>query len=224
MIAGALTKNFGVLAADSSMYDTSLGRVTFESPKIARTSGNTVFTFIGTQLYLTNIDLKKLTLPFDSMVMYLKDFLKQEEPKVRDMMKEAIRDKDDQKPHFCMLVLGLYKGLPTVAQFSSFKNFNPLYLQAKEKPIVFTTLYYGKNDNVKNVFSESTKYMYKKSRRYSSFTPGLMGEILTRGIYKKADLEEKLTDKKKYAGGIVNSAYIDKNGIVNSLSVCPIVN
>ena len=37
--------------------------------------------------------------------------------------------------------------------------------------------------------------------------------VLTRGIYKKADLEEKIGEKRKYAGGAVAVGLVGPGGI-----------
>lgn len=216
LVAGAVTKDYGVLACDSAMYDTEKGEASFESAKLYM-GPKGIFSFIGSGLYLANMDRSKFQMPFSSTCLYLKEYLKAERPKVEEMMKE-IKDEDEKRPDFCLLYLGYHQGKPCIAQFNSFLDFVPRYLWS-DGDIRFSSIFYGDDSNPdkKHLFRDATSYMEMKSKSYEKLTPGIVGEILTRGIYHKADQEMKIGDKKKYAGGIVSAAMIDRNG-VRSLS------
>lgn len=217
MITAVVTNKFGLIASDSTQYDTSKGELSFETPRLFY-SRNNLIAFIGTPLYFSRIDKEKLNQNIPGLALYLTNYLKEVKPEVEKIMKSEIADKDEQKPHFCLFVMGLHKGLPTLVQFNSFLKFGPRYLYTANGEVKFSTILYGDdNPEKKKVFKESTEYMKKKAESIEH-TPGLLGEILTRGIYKKADLEQKIGDKKKYVGGVVSVAGIDNTGRIFSLS------
>jgi len=128
-------------------------------------------------------------------------------------MAEHIADEDEAKPHLCVLLMGMHKGFPTLAQFNSFLDFKPRYLYSEAGP-KFSTILYGDDSKPEKaaIFKEATSYMEMRAARFEELTPGLMGEILTRGIYQKADAEMKIGTKKKYAGGMVNAAAVTPAG------------
>lgn len=225
MIAAAVTKNFGVLATDSAKYDIEKAETIFDSQKLYFTLNNKYLaTFIGTPLYLTNLDQSKFALSLDGLSMYLKEYLRGMKPKVAEMMKAEIADEDDRQPNVCLFVLGMHKGVPTLAQFNVFQNFEPKYLWTKGDDIKFSNIFFGGEVPGKNeVFKQATEYMEKKMARYQKMKvhPGIIGEVLTRGIYKKADLEEKL-DGNKFAGGVVNVAFVNSKGLYSLSGVNPI--
>ncbi len=211
MIAAGVTKDFGVLACDSAQYDTGLGQTSFETPKLL-IIGNGALSFIGTHLYFANLDKSKLMQPFDAACLYLKEYLLGQRPIVEAAMKEGITDPDEQNPSFCLFYLGYHGGHPTVAQFNSYRDFVPVYLWSSDS-LKFSTVLYGDDSDKARLFKESKEYMELKAKQLEPTTPGVVAEILTRGIYRKADEEMKIGLKKKYAGGVVNAAMIDKAGI-----------
>jgi hypothetical protein len=229
MIAAGLSKDFGVLASDSAMYSTDDGSMTFESGKLSCWQGKYLISFIGTRLYFSRIDPSKFGLPLNGLSLYLQGYLRGMKPDIGNMMKELIEDPDENKPNFCLYVLGLHGKKPTLAQFNSFVDFKPRFLWTEGEGVQFSTILYGDDSKPEKaeLFKETTKFMEelakgwkenKVSGEKTSFTPGLIGEILARGIYKKADLEMKIGLKKKYAGGIVNAAGFDSEGRIIQLS------
>jgi hypothetical protein len=236
-IAAAVTKDSGVLACDSANYNTETGEMSFETPKLSIWNGKYLATFVGTNTYFSRIDEKKFLLPMDQLSLYLQGYLKEMKPDVENLMKESISDPDENKPYFCLYVMGLHGKRPTLAQFNSFLDFAPKYLwNDGSQPVKFATLLYG-DDSVPGkaqIFKDSTKFMEAEAEKYrlkpgtgnsdvnvyqhQSLTPGLLAEILTRGIYKKADLEETIGTKKKYAGGSVSAGVVHSDGRIYSLS------
>jgi hypothetical protein len=220
MMAVGLNKDFGVLAVDSSYYDTTLKKVIFQGVKLYYTA-NYLMAFIGTPVYLANIKREKLGMDLISLIVHLESYLKNERPHVEKILKSEIADPDENKPDFCLFVLGIHKKLPTLVQFNSFLNFKPKYLYSEGKEVKFSTIFYGDdNPEKKKLFIETTAYMEKKMELFKgeTVTPGIVAEVLARGIYHKADSEMKIGPKKKYAGGIVNAAAILANGYMLPLS------
>lgn len=215
MISVGVTKDFGVLACDSAAYDLNTLKTSFETPKLGVISnGKAVMSYVGTPLYFASIDRQKLAQSFEGVCIYLKNYLLGIRPDVVEGLKNETEDEDERKPHICLFYLGIHKGYPTLAQFNSFNDFVPKYLWS-DNGLKFSTILFGDDSNPEKqaIFKESTKFMEQEAKFYDEVTPGLVGEILTRGIYKKADLEMTIGTKKKYAGGIVNAAKVDKNGV-----------
>jgi hypothetical protein len=228
MLVGAITKEFGVIACDSAMYDTEKGETSFEARKLSFWKDRYWVSFVGSSLYFSGIDVEKFALPLDQLSLYLQQHLRTARPDVENLMKEGIADPDEARPYFCMYVLGLHGKRPTIAQFNSFQEFAPKYLWAKDgETIKFTTLLYG-DDSIPGkaqIFKDATAYMEELTKKnVRELTPGLVGEILTRGIYHKADLEEGIGLKKKYAGGIVNAGVCKSDGTNFALSGVEILN
>lgn len=219
MIAATVTKDFGLIGTDSAQYDTSRNEVSFEAQKLF-SNGKYLMTFIGTPLYFAQMDKQKLFGDMQSISLYLQDYLKNVKPKVEEQMKSEIADKDEQKPHLCLFVMGVHNKKPTLVQFNSFFDFKPKYLFSENGP-KFATIYYGDDEKKKDIFSESTRYMEAKTKKLEKkkilVTPGSLGEILTRGIYKKADMEME-TFGKKYAGGVVTIAGVTNENRLFSLN------
>lgn len=215
IVVGAVTKDFGVLATDSAQYDTEKSKMSYESPKLFATPNSKyVMSYIGTNLYLADIDYGKFEMPLDALSLYLSEYLIRMKPKVEALMKSEIADEDDQKPHICLYVMGMYKKTPTITMFNVFKNFKPQYTWTKEGIKFISTFYGGEVPGKQEVFKKATRYMEKKAERHKDvISPGIVGEILTRGIYKKADLEEEIGDKGKYAGGAVSVALMNKENV-----------
>lgn len=221
MISAACTKDFGVLATDSAMFDTKQSRTSFEAIKLYYTP-NYLTTFIGTPVYFANMDKTKFTLDFISLTVYLEEYLKGQKDRVEKILKSEIADPDENKPYFCMFVMGVHKKLPTMVQFNSFLGFKPKYLYSSND-VKFSSIIYGDdNPEKKKIFLETKQYMEKKALKFKKrgieLTPGIVGEILTRGIYHKADAEMAIGDMKKYAGGIVNAAVVFPSGQMMPLS------
>lgn len=214
MIAAGVTRDYGVIACESAMYDTENQKMSYEWSKLIMIGkGAKALTFIGTPLYLSNMDTAMLAGNFDTACMYLGDFLRKEQESVANLMAESIPDEDENKANFCLFFMGMHRGVPTLAQFNSFLNFMPKYLWTKDEP-KFATVLYGDDSKPEKaaLFKESTKFMEDESKR-GEMSAGRMAEILTRGIYQKADAEEKLFGK-KYAGGAVSTARVTKEGVL----------
>lgn len=225
MIACGINKDFGVLAADSAQYLTDKGEISFEVTKVVKI-GKYLMTFIGTSLYFVNMDRSKFNLPLDQLSHYLSTFFRSEKPNVEETMKEHIQDEDENKPHLCVYVMGLHAKRPTLAQFNSFLDFRPKYLWS-DNELKFSTILYGDDSKPEKqaMFKESSIYMEEIIKTFDCEpSPGLVGEALTRGIYKKADLEMKIGLKKKYAGGMVQAAVIKKDGLIYSLTTVEVLN
>jgi hypothetical protein len=214
MVAAAVTKDFGVMAADASKYDTNTEAMVFESPRLGYTPNmRYLISYVGTDAYFANLDLLKFSLPLDQLGLYLQEYLRAQRPKVEELQEQFIRLEDEKNPHVCLFVMGLFKKTPTLAMFNSYKDFKPEYIWTKDR-IKFGTIYYGGEiPGKKELFTEATAFMEKKAAKYEVLTPGLVGEVLTRGIYKKADMEEKIGEKRKYAGGAVAVGVVHAGGI-----------
>jgi hypothetical protein len=198
MIAAGVNREFGVIASDSARYEND--ETSFETPKLLYLGQNYIVTCLGNAEYLLNMDLSKFNDSFFGLIDYLMKYLIE------------IKYGDGR---FCLFIMGVYNGYPILCQFNSFNDFKPEVLYS-EGPLAFSNIYYGEDEDKNNIFQRSTKYMEKLSKKYEKITPGIVGEILTRGIYHKADSEEKIS--KKYAGGAVSVALIFKDGRVIPLS------
>jgi hypothetical protein len=215
MIAAGVTKDYGVIACDSADFDVTTSAISFETPKLGLVStGKAAMTYVGTPLYFSSIDKSKLTQPFDSVCIYLKTYLQSMRNHVGEALKEITDDIDHQQPNICVFFMGLHKNVPTLAQFNSFLDFSPRYLWS-DNGLKFSTVLYGDDSKPEKneIFKESTKFMENEAKFYDKVSPGIVAEILTRGIYKKADLEMTIGTKQKYAGGVVNVAKVDKEGV-----------
>ena len=218
MISAAVNKDFGVLAADSATYTPENKEIKYETGKLSLVRNRYLMAFVGTNLYFPRMDWKQFDQPLKHLSIYLQGYLREIRPDVGAALKQDIKDEDDSEPHFCLYILGVHNQHPTLVQLNSFKDFAPRYLWS-DNGLKFSTMLYGDNNPGKQkIFKESTKHMVDLSNQYETHTPGLVGEILTRGIYKKADLETEIGDKRKYAGGIVNAAYMSKTGLIQQLS------
>lgn len=222
MIASVVTQTFGILATDSAMFDTKQSRMSFESMKLFCTN-QYLISFIGTPVYFAKLDRSKLNGDLPSICLYLEDYLKKIRPEVEKILKSEIGDSDENKPNFCLFILGIAKKLPTLVQFNSELNFKPKYLFSSSGNAKFSTIFFGDdNPEKKKLFIESTKYMeekaHKMKKKVGELTPGMYAEVLTRGIYKKADLEQAIKPHIKYAGGTVNLAGMWSTGQIFQLS------
>lgn len=219
MIAGVVSKDFGLLASDSAMYDTSTSTMSFQTLKLYNSS-RFLLTFIGTPAYFSKLDRTKLDMDLPSLSIYMESYLKDMRPVIEKMMKSEIADKDENQPHFCLLALGLHKKLPTIAQFNSYTDFKPKYLFSDGGP-KFSTILFG-DDARKKVFQDSTTYMEKKWSKWEKkgmvFSPGVAAELLTRGIYKSSDFDAELGLKQKFSGGAVSVGGILNTGLLVTLT------
>jgi hypothetical protein len=216
MISASLTKDFGVIASDSAQYILDVGKMSFEAPKLSRINGKFLMSFLGSNLYFSNIDKTKFNMDFIGLCLYMESYLNEMRPKVGSMLAEMVKDEDEQKPNFCLFLLGVCRKYPTLAQFNSFKDFKPEIMYCDEG-IKFSSLFHG-DDTVKNeVFQKSHDFMVDEAKRLNADSPGLVGEVLARGIYKKADLEMEAKGK-KYAGGLASCAVIYSDGRIYSLA------
>lgn len=213
MIAGCVTKDFGVLASDSALYID--GKTSFESPKMI-SIGKYLCTFVGHIEYFAKVDRSKFDMGIASLAIYLQDYFKSMTGIVEESLRALNRDPDDQIPRMCAMILGIYNGRPTLAQVNSFSDFKPKYLYSDGEPAFSTILYGDDNADKQKVFKDSTSFMERKLSEWKSLgieiTPGIIGEILTRGIHKKSDLEMKIKPFKKYAGGPISVAKITSEG------------
>jgi len=215
MVSVGVTKDFGVLACDSADYDLTDWSITFETPKLGIVSnGKAIMSYVGTPLYFSSIEKDKLAQSFENACIYLKQYLQKMKPDVEASLQEITDDEDHRKPNLCVFYMGIHKGIPTLAQFNSFLDFVPRYLWSTNG-LKFSTVLFGDDSKPEKqeIFKQSTKFMEDESKFYDKISPGIVGEILTRGIYKKADLEMTIGTKQKYAGGVVNVAKLDKNGV-----------
>ena len=225
MIATGITKDFGVMASDSASYVADAGKIAFETPKLSIIGNKYILSFLGTPLYFSRLDVSKFTLPMNALSLYVQEYLRSMKKDVENILDQTVQDTDEKEPNFCLYVLGMHGKRPMLAQFNSFLDFAPRYLWS-DNGLKFSSVLYGDDSNKEKqaMFKESHDYMVKSAGKIPEVTPGLVGEILTRGIYHKADLEEKIGTKKKYAGGIVNAAGIMKDGKIFSLSGVEVVN
>lgn len=207
MIAGCVTKNFGVLATDSALYDSSKDRMYFQNMKLY-CSDKYVVSYIGASDYFSEFDVSIFNLDYDELSDKLSKYLNEMRPKISG------------NKNVCVFVLGIKERVPTISQFNSYLDFDPKYLFSSNGP-KFSTVYYGDdNKEKKKVFSDSKSFMDKEMKRFKKegMSPGIVGEVLARGIYKKADLEMKTGEKRKYAGGAISTACILFNGSIFPLS------
>lgn len=215
MIAAAVSKNFGVIAADSAWYEA--GKMSYEKGKLMFVRGKYLATYIGSPMFLAKIDWGRFTQDLGAVSIYLKEYLQKTKPEVEKTLKDL---QSEEEARICVFVLGVYNGKPTLAQFNSFHDFKPKYLFSDGGP-KFASIYYGDDTKKNEIFKESTEYMqkrvFKMEKKGVDITPGLLGEVLTRGIYKKADLEQEAYGK-KYAGGVVSTAVMYANGQAFGLS------
>lgn len=217
MISAVVTKDFGVIAADSAQYEATSGNMTFLTPKLSFINGKYLTTFVGDTAYFPNIDYKQFENDLASLSIYLQQYLSETRPLVQKALKELKVKPVDQKAHLCLFVMGVYNGKPTLVQLNSFHDFKPKYLYSENGP-KFASIYYGDDEKKNQIFEDTKDYMEKKAKKWKDiFSPGIAGEILTRGIYKKADKETELFGK-KYAGGPVSVASLWADGRSYGLS------
>jgi hypothetical protein len=217
MVSAVITKDFGVMAADSALYEATTNAMSFVTPKLNFIEGKYLATYIGDSGYFPSLDYSKFKNDLASLSLYLQQYLLETRPKLEKTLKELKVKVEDQKANLCLFVMGVYNRKPTLVQLNSFHNFKPKYLFSENGP-KFATIYYGDDEKKNAVFSSSTVYMEKKAQQWKDiFSPGIAGEILTRGIYKKADKEMELYGK-KYAGGPVCVASLLATGESYGLS------
>jgi len=219
MISGCITKDYGLIASDSALWNPNNKTISFDNPKLMKIGNRHLMTYIGSQLFFTNIDIEKFKMPFDCLVVYLSEYFREINQTVQDTFNGLVTDDKEKPAKICVFILGVHNGAPVLAQINSFLDFKPQFILSGDD-IKFSGLYYGEDDIEKNeVFKKSTEYMEELAKKHEGkITPGLAGEILTRGIYHKADLEEQIGDKVKYAGGVVSVATIYSNGQISSPS------
>lgn len=210
MISGVVTKDFGLLASDSSIFDTRQGVTSFQSLRLFYVPDNYVLAYQGSPSYFAKIDKSKFYMDVPTLSLYLEDYLKKIKPDI-----EKAEMKSEETSDFCLLVLGLHKKLPTIVQFNNCVNFKPKYLFS-DSGFKFSTVIYD-DEKKKKQYSEMVEYMDKKSHKFEKkgidFSPGIAAEVLIRGIYKAVDTEEK-----KISGGCVNVGGVLSTGILITLS------
>lgn len=205
------------MAADAAQFDAVSGKAGFITPKLSFIRGKYLTTYVGDIAYFSQIDYTKFDNDLASLSLYLQQYLKEMKPNVERALKELKVKEEDQKANLCLFVMGVYNKKPTLVQLNSFRDFKPSYLFSENGP-KFATIYYGDNEKKNVIFSSATRYMEKKAEKWKDiFSPGIAGEILTRGIYKKADMEAEEFGT-KYAGGSVQVASLLATGESYGLS------
>jgi len=220
MVTVAVSKDFGVIAADSARDEN--GSLSYEFPKLKFLGGRYLVTAIGSPLFIARLDYNKFKEDMGSLSVYMEGYFKEIQPSAENAAKKLNLDPAYQKPTICAFVLGVHGGKPTLAMFNSYLNFKPKYLFSDGK-IKFATIHYGGDvTGKKKIFEDTTEYMEKRFHKMEKkgvpVTPGSVGEILVRGIYKKADLEMELPPHKKYSGGVPTVAFIQSDGSAFPLS------
>lgn len=204
MVAAALTKEYSVIASDSAIYDI-YGKTAFETPKLFLLGKKHLVTYIGYADYLTEVDGTKFEYDLPALSVYLSEYLRR------------VHNERTENRRFCLFLLGTHNSLPVLLQLNSENNFEPIWLESGEE-VVFSSIFYGEDDEKKQSFNESDKVMREFAEKWKErLSPGILGEILTRGIYAKALLEENLTGN-KYCGGSVSVACMTKEGKAYPLS------
>lgn len=216
MIACALTKEYGVLASDSALFQGK--KMSFETPKLM-IQGNYLVSFIGNTLYIKDLTVAPFAFGISSLSYQVQGHLR----KVREavQVKTKLQEEEDGVTlgdQFLMYILGTINDVPTLAVLNSFKNFDIEFVSHSGKePATITTIYHGDDSGKDEIFQQSSEYMRDLLKKYDQVTPGILAEVLTRGIYQKADLEEKSRGT-KYAGGAVSCAFVRSNGVIRPLT------
>lgn len=192
MITIGLTKAYAALASDSARNDAESG-IVFGSPKITLINNRYILSFLGTPLYFSNLKPQRFTENFNQTVLYLQEYFKEMEPKVKSVMKASGEKK--AKP-FLMALIGIHNSLPTAVVFSEKLNFEPRYTWTKTETPKF--LLPGGGDK---------KEKWPEIQGDFELVPGLMGEVLTKKIYEVSDRQ-----KEKTSGGVVTVAFINEKG------------
>lgn len=196
MIVTAVTKDYGLLATDSALYDTAQSKMQYGYLKLFYSS-RFLLSYMGTPTYFSKLDRTKLDTDVPSLVLYMTDYLKG--------MKADVEKVTENKSEFCMFALGIHKKLPTVVKFSSTLNFEPKYING--------------GHSLKFAFGDgsSVEYLEKRVRKLEKkgveINPGTLAEILTRGLYNK--MEEQVD---KTIGGAVNIGCMLSTGLMIPLS------
>lgn len=216
MMGGVVTKDFGVLASDSARNEG--GNLSYEFPKVFFLGGRYLLTAIGATPYFSKIDFSRFKQDFASVSLYLEEYLREMQPKVKETLKKLQSDPDYQEANLCVFVLGIHNKKPTIMNLNSFKNFKPTYVVGDERP-KFVKIFHPEKEKI---FTETHDFMEKKTHKYLKkgiiLSPGLLGEVLVRGIYKKADLELETPPHKKYSGGVPTVGVLWTEGQARSLS------
>lgn len=212
MIACGITPEYAVMAADSALYQNDV--MEYQTPKLLKLGGKYLVTFIGATMFLERININIFQAEMNDVVTYLVDHFTRHQPIVEAGLKGT-----DIPANFCFYLLGVKHGTITLIELNSYRNFAPVFTEARNG-IKFSSLFYGDDENKdkQELFQRASEYMERKASKHDRMTPGLLGEIVTRGIYHKADMEEKIGEKRKYAGGVVTVGLIDNTGKITGLS------
>jgi hypothetical protein len=211
MMSCGITKDYGVVASDSASYKD--GQTFFDSPKMFKIQ-NYLVSFIGYQDYFTSMDQSKFSYSLPALSLYMENYLRNERVRVKEILKSMVSE--DQDPRLCVFILGLHNGKPTLVQFNSFTDFNAQFIQSDEPE--FSGIFYGEEGPTKESIEQAAVHMKELSKKWANImSPGIMAEILTRGIHFKCDVEEKLSGT-KYAGGSVSVASLSSSGDIKSMS------
>ena len=211
MIGCALTNEYGVLASDSAMANSD-DITFFEVPKLFK-YGKYLATFIGNTGYLSGLSPMFFEFEMKGTSIHLQTYLRN----VRQIVKNR-SEKENMSDDFLIYVLGVQDGMPTLLILNSRKNFDIEYLSKKDSDkVTFANIYYGDDSEKSQIFQDSHEYLKSLVDHYETISPGILAEILTRGIYYKSDQEKKRLGK-KWAGGAVSASFIRPNGIISHLT------
>jgi hypothetical protein len=220
MIAAALTAEFGVLASDSA-HTVETG-FSFEVSKLAKV-GNYLLSFSGTQLYLSNMNRAKFNGKMDQLSLYVQGFLKEARPNIEELIKEKMSE--GITSGFSLYVMGVHAKRPTLASFRSTSDFKPKYFWAEKEIKMAPVL--SADDDIEGSSLASSVVMDQTLKSWTEakvkLDPGIVGEVLIRGIQKKSDFVFEAT-KKKSSGGVTSAAVLKADGAIYSLSGMEVIN
>lgn len=218
MVGAAIHKNFSVIATDSAL--TTQDKIGYNNPKLFFWGGKYLCTGMGIPAYISKLDFNKFKLEMDGLSMYLEDYFKGTREHVVETLKNMGEEKVD--PSLCFFVMGIWKKKPGVMVFNSYLDFKPKYFFPSGDKVKFVPIFVPEEDKIKTkMFGDSLEYMETKLHKFmkkgAELTSGLLAEVLTRGIYKKADTEFELTGKKS-TGGAVCAGAVYADGLVQGLT------
>lgn len=217
MVAAVVTKEVAILATDSAL--TTNDKIQYNNPKLFFWGNRYLCTGMGVPAYIAKLDFNKFKLDVPGLCMYLEDYFKS----TREHVKETLANLEEKEidPSLCFMLAGVHKERPVVVEFSSYLDFKPKYFLSREKPKFVPILYDKENKTKAQMFDQTLEYMETRAHKFekkgTELTVGILGEILTRGIYKKSDLEFELTGKKS-TGGVVSVGAISATGQAQGLS------
>ena len=219
MIAIGLTKEFGVLASDSAAWSQDQKKMVYEHPKISVVEDRYLLSYVGSNLYFTNFDLTRIVASFNKTALYLEEYLKDMKPRVDHIIEES---KIEKRQDFALVILGVQNSRPLCAVFMEKFDFVPRYnWSVNENRIIFVPDVQVEEEKKKPGPKPKKKekisarqFVEELAIKNPPDSPGLMGELLTKGIYRSVN-----GSKEKEIGGVVNAAFVDKIGRIAPLSI-----